>query len=110
MNGVVILKIFPGMSKTVFESIIDIPELRGIVLESFGAGNVPTTSWMTDLIKKATQKKNHCFEHHAMPGWSRKYGTIRDQRETAGNGCCEWERHDLGSGCNETDVFCWGKI
>lgn len=54
---VVILKIFPGMSKTVFENIIDIPGLKGIVLESFGAGNVPTNTWISSLIKKAIRKK-----------------------------------------------------
>ncbi|MDX9881272.1 MAG: asparaginase [Prolixibacteraceae bacterium] len=54
---VVILKIFPGISKTVFENIIEIPGLRGIVLESFGAGNVPTTAWIISLIKKAVRKK-----------------------------------------------------
>lgn len=54
---VVIFKIFPGMSKAVFESIVDIQGLKGIVLESFGAGNVPTTQWMISLIKKAIRKK-----------------------------------------------------
>ncbi len=54
---VVILKIFPGMNRTVFESIVEIPGLRGIVLESFGAGNVPTTSWLVNLIERAVQKE-----------------------------------------------------
>ncbi len=54
---VVVIKIFPGMSKAVFENMIDIPGLRGIVLESFGAGNVPTFPWVTSLIKKAIRKK-----------------------------------------------------
>lgn len=54
---VMIVKIFPGMHKAVFENIIEIEGLRGIVLESFGAGNVPTTPWMISLIKKAIRKK-----------------------------------------------------
>lgn len=54
---VVILKIFPGISKTVFENITNIPELKGIVIESFGSGNMPTTTWMINLIKKAIRKK-----------------------------------------------------
>lgn len=56
-ENVVIIKIFPGISKTVFDSIIDIPRLRGIVLESFGAGNIPSNTWMISLIKKAIRKK-----------------------------------------------------
>lgn len=54
---VVVIKIFPGMSKAVFENMIDIPGLKGIVLESFGAGNVPTFAWVASLIKKAIRKK-----------------------------------------------------
>ena len=56
-ENVIIFKIFPGLSRTVFENIINIPGLKGIVLESFGAGNVPTTNWMISLIKKAVRKK-----------------------------------------------------
>lgn len=54
---VVVLKIFPGISKTVFESILNIPELKGVVLESFGSGNIPTSRWMISLIKAAIKRR-----------------------------------------------------
>lgn len=52
-DNVVILKMFPGISEKVFNSIIDIPGLKGIVLETFGSGNVPTSLWLINCIKKA---------------------------------------------------------
>lgn len=55
-DNVVILKMFPGISSRVFNSIFNIEGLRGIVLETFGAGNVPTAAWLTDTVKQAVKK------------------------------------------------------
>ena len=55
-NNVVILKMFPGINQKVFNSILNIPGLRGIVLESFGSGNVPTSRWLINCVKKAIRK------------------------------------------------------
>ncbi len=56
-ENVVILKIFPGIGRGVFENILNIPGLRGVVLESFGSGNVPTSRWMISQIKNAIKRK-----------------------------------------------------
>lgn len=56
-ESVVILKIFPGISRLVFEKILGIPGLKGVVLESFGSGNIPTSRWMIGEIKKAIKQK-----------------------------------------------------
>jgi len=53
---VVLLKIFPGINRSILEAIIKIEGLRGIVLESFGSGNVPGQPWFSNLLKKATEK------------------------------------------------------
>jgi L-asparaginase len=50
---VVILKMFPGINKNVFNSILEIPGLKGVVLESFGSGNVPTARWLISSINRA---------------------------------------------------------
>lgn len=52
-DNVVILKIFPGVNQKVFNSILNIPGLKGVVLETFGSGNVPTLQWLINGIKKA---------------------------------------------------------
>ena len=51
--NVTILKLFPGITQPVVESILGIPALRGVVLETFGAGNAPTDGWFLNALKAA---------------------------------------------------------
>ena len=55
-DNVVILKMFPGINQNVFNSILNIPRLKGVVLETFGSGNVPTSRWLINCIKRAIKK------------------------------------------------------
>jgi len=55
-DRVIILKIFPGLNRHYFESILQLPDLRGVVLESYGSGNMPTSSWLIAAIRKATKR------------------------------------------------------
>jgi L-asparaginase len=55
-TNVVILKLFPGISEQVLKAVFDIPNLEGVVLETYGAGNAPTEVWFLNLLEKATQK------------------------------------------------------
>lgn len=50
---IAILKLFPGITPQVVESLLKTPGLRAVVLESFGAGNAPTDGWFYDLLKDA---------------------------------------------------------
>ena len=54
--NVTILKLFPGITQPVVESIVNIPNLGGVVLETFGAGNAPTDSWFLDTLKNAIDR------------------------------------------------------
>lgn len=54
--NVTILKLFPGITQPVVESILGIPALRGVVLETFGAGNAPTDGWFLDALKTAIER------------------------------------------------------
>lgn len=58
-NHVAIIKMFPGISEIVLAAILDIPNLKGIILETYGAGNAPTEDWFIDLLKKAITKGLH---------------------------------------------------
>jgi len=57
--NIVILKIFPGISEQVVKCILEIPNLKGVILETYGAGNAPTVIWFKDLIKEAIDRKIH---------------------------------------------------
>ena len=52
-NNVAIIKMFPGISEAVLSAILNIPNLKGVVLETYGAGNAPTEDWFLNLLKKA---------------------------------------------------------
>jgi L-asparaginase len=52
-NNVVIIKLFPGINKTVLQTILSSPNLKGVVLETYGSGNASSQSWFLDLIAKA---------------------------------------------------------
>ncbi len=56
-TNVVIVKLFPGIQKSIFETILNIEGLKGIVLETYGSGNAPTNDWFLELIKKAIEKE-----------------------------------------------------
>ncbi|NQV78325.1 MAG: asparaginase [Lutibacter sp.] len=58
-NNIVILKIFPGITKTVIESILESKGLKGVILEAYGSGNAPTEKWFVDLLKETINKGIH---------------------------------------------------
>lgn len=55
-RNVGILKLFPGMSSSYFESIVNIKGLKGLIIETYGSGNAPTTKWFLEGIKNASEK------------------------------------------------------
>ena len=55
-NEVAVLKMFPGISKSVTESILFTPGIKAVILETFGAGNCLTDNWFIELIKSVVDK------------------------------------------------------
>lgn len=55
-DNVTILKIFPGISSDTLKSIFSIPHLKGVVLETYGAGNAPGGKWFLDPIEDAVKR------------------------------------------------------
>ncbi|NWJ53070.1 MAG: type I asparaginase [Bacteroidetes bacterium] len=55
-SNVVILKIFPGISENIVNSILNAEGLKGVVLETYGAGNAPTDSWFINQLEAAIDK------------------------------------------------------
>ena len=49
--NVAVLKLFPGITRGVVESILSLPTLRGVVLETFGSGNAPMLPWFLDALR-----------------------------------------------------------
>lgn len=55
-NNVAILKIFPGLNKQVVQSILNTPDLKGLVLETFGSGNASSSEWFISCLKEAIDR------------------------------------------------------
>ena len=58
-TNVLILKLFPGITENVVKTIMNTKNLKGIILETYGAGNTPTEKWFIELLKEAIQKNIH---------------------------------------------------
>ena len=55
-TNVVVFSLFPGIQESIVRHVLEAPELRGIVMRSFGSGNAPQKPWITKLLKEASQR------------------------------------------------------
>lgn len=55
-TNVVILTLFPGMQEGVISSILRSPELKAVILKTFGSGNAPQKEWFIRELKEATER------------------------------------------------------
>ncbi|GAB5523663.1 MAG: asparaginase [Roseivirga sp.] len=54
-EDVLILKLFPGINSATAANILGAPGLRGIVMESYGSGNVPHQPWFLELLEQTIE-------------------------------------------------------
>ncbi len=54
--NVIVFSLFPGVQENIVRHVLDAPELRGIVMRTFGSGNAPTKPWLMRLLKDASLK------------------------------------------------------
>lgn len=73
-TNVAIIKMFPGINESVLSAILDIPNLKGIVLETYGSGNAPTDPWFLSVLKKAIKKGLHIINVTQCSGGSVSMG------------------------------------
>ena len=52
---IAVIKLFPGIQFSLFESLLD-GGIRGVVLEAFGQGNIPSDSGFEEFFEKAAKK------------------------------------------------------
>ncbi|HKC69487.1 MAG TPA: type I asparaginase [Bacteroidia bacterium] len=77
-NDIVVLNLFPGISKKITQAILNAEGVKAVVLHSFGAGNAPTDDWFISLLKQTIAKGiiiynvTQCPEGHVIQG---KYET-----------------------------------
>jgi len=55
-TNVAVLKLFPGIQPAVVRAVLRTRGLKGVVLETFGAGNAPSDKWLYRELKTAVEK------------------------------------------------------
>jgi L-asparaginase len=55
-QNVIIFSLFPGIREDLIRHIIATPNLRSIVMRTFGSGNAPQRPWVMQALREATQR------------------------------------------------------
>jgi L-asparaginase len=65
---------FPGINEMVLSSIFAIPNLKGVILETYGSGNAPSNDWFIQILKKAIKTGLHIINVTQCSGGSVNMG------------------------------------
>lgn len=55
-SNIAILTLFPGISKNVVDAVFDTPELKAVILQTFGSGNAPQKPWFIERLKSLRER------------------------------------------------------
>ncbi len=53
---IAVLKLFPGITPEVVRSLLGTPDLRGVIIETYGSGNATTEKWFIDALQDAIDR------------------------------------------------------
>ncbi|MBP5339221.1 MAG: type I asparaginase [Prevotella sp.] len=76
--NVIIFSLFPGVREDLIRHIIATPNLRSIVMRTFGSGNAPHSPWLLSALREGTRcgkvivNVSQCLQGHVEMG---RYGT-----------------------------------
>ncbi|MGS2727478.1 asparaginase [Psychroserpens sp. BH13MA-6] len=51
-TNILLIKLFPGISESVLAPLFEMSHIKGIILETYGAGNTTTEAWFIALLKQ----------------------------------------------------------
>ena len=88
-EGVALVKLFPGIGETILRATLAAPGLRAVVLETFGAGNAPTSDWFIRLMEETVAR-----------------GILVVNITQCGGGCVSMELYETGLRLQKTGVLC----
>ena len=87
-NNVIIFSLFPGIREDLIRHIIATPNLRAIVMRTFGSGNAPQSPWLINALREGTRK-----------------GKVIINISQCMQGCVEMGRYDTGYQLQEAGVI-----
>jgi len=54
-NNVIIFSLFPGVREDLIRHIIHTPNLKSIIMRTYGSGNAPQNTWLLNALKEGTR-------------------------------------------------------
>jgi L-asparaginase len=87
-SNIAILKIFPGIHPEIVRSVINIPGLRAVIIETYGSGNAPADDEFLSIIEKGAQS-----------------GLVIVNVTQCSSGSVEMERYSTGSSLKKIGVI-----
>lgn len=55
-TSISIIKIFPGVNHTLLHQYFKMPHVKAFIIETYGAGNAPTSEWFLDIIRESIRE------------------------------------------------------
>ena len=80
-TNVAIVKLFPGMRIEVLDAVARVPGLRGIILETYGAGNAPTSKVFLNKVRDIINRGILVYNVTQCLGGSVEMGRYETSRE-----------------------------
>lgn len=56
VTNIILLKLFPGINKETLTHILSFPNIKGVILETYGSGNATSEAWFIELLKNIITK------------------------------------------------------
>ena len=57
VSNILLVKMFPGITKDTINHLFSYPNIKGMVIESYGSGNLTDKDWFIKALKKITDKE-----------------------------------------------------
>lgn len=55
-SNILLVKMFPGLDETTINHLFNYPQIKGLILESYGSGNLTNEPWFLSALKKIIAK------------------------------------------------------
>jgi L-asparaginase len=95
-----IIKLFPGISQSIVESILRTPNLKSVIIETYGSGNAPTSPWLIHALKQAIDKGILVLNISQCPGGMVMQGRYETSRDLLTIGVIGGFRYDYRGCCH----------
>lgn len=86
--NIAIIRIFPGLTQKTVNAIFSIPDLKGVIMQTYGAGNASGEEWFLNALKDASDR-----------------GIIIVNVTQCASGCVDMKRYQSGLSLEDVGVI-----